>query len=70
MNNKEIIKNAVDLHVHIGPESIPRKFTLPDLVKYEKGKIRGIAVKNHFFPTVFADNSPTSKNPSIIHSLR
>ncbi|MEK6839455.1 MAG: DUF6282 family protein, partial [Nanoarchaeota archaeon] len=65
----EIIKNAVDLHVHIGPEIIPRKFTLPDLVEYEKGKIKTIAVKNHFFPTVFSGNLISSEKPSITHSV-
>ena len=69
MNTKEIIKNAIDLHVHIGPEIIPRKFKLPNLIKYEKGKIKAIAVKNHFFPTVFADNLISSEYPFIIHSV-
>ncbi len=69
MNTKEIIKNAIDLHVHIGPEIIPRKFTLPNLIKYEKGKIKGVAVKNHFFPTVSAGDFPTAESPFIIHSV-
>lgn len=72
MNKKEIVKNAIDLHVHIGPEIIPRKFTLPDLVKYEKGKIKVMAVKNHFFPTVFAGSYPNvsqKASPFIIHSV-
>lgn len=72
MNIKAIIKNAIDLHVHIGPEIIPRKFTLLDLVKYEREKIKRVAVKNHFFPTVFAENTLISDKkvyPNIIHSV-
>lgn len=48
---EEIIKQAIDIHVHIGPEIIPRKFTVPDLVKSEQGKIAGMVLKNHFYPT-------------------
>ncbi len=52
MTFEDIIKNAVDLHLHIGPEVIPRKFTVESLVKQESGKIAGIALKNHFYPTI------------------
>lgn len=52
MDYQEILKQAIDLHIHIGPEMIPRKFTLPELISYEKGKLRGVGVKNHFFPTI------------------
>lgn len=49
---KNIIQQAWDLHVHVGPEMIPRKYTTESLLKREKGKIRGMALKNHFFSTV------------------
>ena len=52
MDYRKILQQAIDLHIHIGPEIIPRKFTLPELVDYEKGKLRGVGVKNHFFPTI------------------
>jgi len=70
MNCQKIIKQAIDLHVHIGPEIIPRKFTLPGLIEYEKGKLKGIGVKNHFFPTA-AMAKPSAKNgfPFIVHSV-
>jgi hypothetical protein len=45
------IKNFIDLHVHIGPEPIPRKFTISEIVKKQAGKIKGLALKNHFYPT-------------------
>ncbi len=49
---KQIIRNSYDLHFHIGPEIIPRKFdSLLDLEEKERGNIRGIALKNHFYPT-------------------
>ncbi|RJQ37472.1 hypothetical protein C4559_03580 [Candidatus Microgenomates bacterium] len=50
-NLKDIIKQAIDIHFHIGPEIIPRKFTVDSLIKAEKGKIGGFVLKNHFYPT-------------------
>lgn len=46
------IGNFIDLHVHVGPEPIPRKFTAGSIALEEKGKIAGMALKNHFFPTM------------------
>ncbi len=48
---EQIIKNAYDLHVHIGPEVIPRKYTVNSLRKLETGKLAGCVLKNHFYPT-------------------
>ena len=49
---KQIIKSAIDLHFHIGPEIIPRKYNdIQKLIKNQKGKIAGMALKNHFYPT-------------------
>ena len=50
-NISSIIRRAYDLHVHIGPEIIPRKYTVPTLVKNQTEKLAGVALKNHFFPT-------------------
>ena len=47
----ELVKKSIDLHVHVGPEVIPRKYTAQSLAKSEAGKIRGIVLKNHFYPT-------------------
>ena len=70
MDYREILQQAIDLHVHIGPEIIPRKFTLPELLDYEKGKLKGVGVKNHFFPTV-AMAKPLLQNdiPLVINSV-
>lgn len=50
-NIQKIIRRAYDLHIHIGPEIIPRKYTVSELVKQQRGKVAGMALKNHFFPT-------------------
>ncbi|MBS1266940.1 MAG: hypothetical protein MAG795_00909 [Candidatus Woesearchaeota archaeon] len=44
-------EQVVDLHFHIGPEIIPRKYTADDLISEESGKLGGAVLKNHFFPT-------------------
>lgn len=59
---KDIIRQSYDLHVHIGPEIIPRKFTVDSLIRKEEGKIGGIALKNHFYPTTpFIAEAKTAK---------
>lgn len=45
------VKNFIDLHVHIGPEVLPRKFTVQKIIREEEGKIKGMALKNHMYPT-------------------
>lgn len=69
MNYKKLLQQAVDFHVHIGPEIIPRKYTVPELIKSQKNKLKAIAVKNHFFPT--AGMIPKSKDSKqfIINSV-
>ncbi len=58
----DIVKQAIDLHVHIGPELISRKYTLASLIKAQEGNIKGVALKNHFFSTVpFIAEQPKSK---------
>lgn len=52
MTIDSIIRRSVDLHVHVGPEIIPRMFTTQTLVANETGKIAGMGLKNHFFSTV------------------
>ena len=75
MNYKKLLQQAIDLHVHIGPEIIPRKFSLQELLEYEKGKLKGIGVKNHFFPTVAMGSTwtdtkqQTKKHPLVINSV-
>mgnify|MGYP001576394035 CR=1 FL=1 len=47
----EIIKQAIDIHFHVGPEIIPRKYTTEELRIKEKDRIYGLVLKNHFYPT-------------------
>jgi hypothetical protein len=70
MKYKTFLEQAIDLHVHVGPEIIPRKFNLSELINYESGKIKGMAIKNHFFPTVSLDRPvPKIGDPLIIDSV-
>ena len=46
------VRQFIDLHVHVGPEVIPRKYTVTSLVAEETGKIAGVAFKNHFYQTM------------------
>jgi hypothetical protein len=70
MDYRKIVQQAIDLHVHIGPEIVPRKFTLPQLIAYEAGKLKGVGVKNHFFPTAAMDAGVAkSAKPFVIASV-
>ncbi|HSX40289.1 MAG TPA: DUF6282 family protein [Candidatus Saccharimonadales bacterium] len=51
MKIKDIIKQAIDIHVHVGPEPIPRKYTVESLVSSQQNKIGGFVLKNHFNST-------------------
>jgi len=49
---KALVKESYDLHFHIGPDILPRKYTVDELVAEESGKISGVALKSHSFPTI------------------
>lgn len=70
MKYESILSQAIDLHVHVGPEIIARKFNIGQLLESEEKKLRGIGIKNHFFPTVsMARSIQTDKSPFIIDSV-
>lgn len=48
---KDIIRQAIDVHLHIGPEIIPRRYTAGTLAWEEKERLGGAVLKNHFYPT-------------------
>lgn len=55
MTNREIeelIKISWDMHVHVGPDVLPRKYSVGSLTLEEEGKMAGIVVKSHAFSTV------------------
>lgn len=67
---KKIIKQAIDIHVHIGPEIIPRKYTVQKLINAEQDKIGGFVLKNHFYPTIpFIREVENAKGLKIIGSI-
>lgn len=48
---KDIVRQSIDIHLHIGPEIIPRRYTTDTLIAEEKEKLGGAVLKNHFYPT-------------------
>ena len=63
------VKNFIDLHMHIGPEILPRKFTVRKIIELEKDKIRGMALKNHLYPTAPLIKSEESGELLLIGSV-
>ncbi|MBT3406322.1 hypothetical protein HN419_04080 [Candidatus Woesearchaeota archaeon] len=56
--DNSFMRRVWDLHYHIGPEVIPRKYGVAELRERMKGNIKGMALKSHFYPTsVFIDDS-------------
>lgn len=54
MTEKEkeaLIKVSWDMHVHVGPDLLPRKYSVASLAEEEEGKIGGIVTKSHAFST-------------------
>jgi len=51
---KELVREAYDLHLHVGPDILPRKYNVKKLVEEQEGKIAGVALKSHSFPTISA----------------
>lgn len=69
MTIDSIIRRSIDLHVHIGPEIIPRKFTVPTVIAQQTGRIAGMALKNHFFSTVPFMNEINSSKLMLLGSV-
>lgn len=70
MKIRKFLQQAIDLHVHVGPEIIPRKFDLPKLLNLEKGKIIGLGIKSHFFATSSMTRTIENKDgPFVIDSV-
>ena len=49
---KDIVREAVDLHVHVGPEMLPRKHDPFTLLDSQMEKVGGICLKSHCYSTV------------------
>lgn len=50
----DLVKQTIDLHLHVGPEIIPRRYTARTLVAEENGNLSGAVLKNHFSSTASA----------------
>jgi hypothetical protein len=48
----DIVREAVDLHVHVGPEILPRKHTPFTLFKSQRERVGKICIKSHCYSTV------------------
>jgi hypothetical protein len=81
--NKMKPTNWIDLHVHIGPDILQRKYSMESIAKEERGKIAGMALKSHAFPTpnnavdnpvlvpsVVLNNFVGGLNPEAVFALR
>jgi hypothetical protein len=53
----QIISGAYDLHFHIGPDILPRKYSVEELIREQGGRLRGVALKSHSFPTIALINA-------------
>lgn len=49
---KDMVREAVDLHMHVGPEILPRKHSPFTLFKSQRGKVGRICIKSHCYSTV------------------
>ncbi|MHC4270228.1 MAG: DUF6282 family protein [Planctomycetota bacterium] len=66
----ELIQKSYDLHVHVGPDILPRKYTPKALKAEEQGSIAGIALKTHGHPAVLDETLMSSEGgPRLIPSV-
>lgn len=64
------VKKFIDLHVHIGPEILPRKYNVSEIIKNQTGKLKGLVLKSHFYPTMpFIKSVKVQKNLIVIGSV-
>ena len=49
---RELVRGAVDLHVHAGPDIVPRRADADDILRgFTEQGLAGFVDKNHFLPT-------------------
>jgi Family of unknown function (DUF6282) len=53
-------KRVIDMHVHIGPEFLRRKYSATSLAEEARREGFGVVMKNHFQPTT----GPGQSNPT------
>lgn len=62
-------EDFIDIHFHIGPEIIPRKYNVKKLVSEEAGEIAGIVLKNHMYSTQALIDSVSTKEIEFFGSV-
>ena len=65
----ELLAKSYDMHFHIGPDILPRKYNAEELVKAEEGRIAGVAFKAHSFPTITAINAAKKNVESSVQLI-
>lgn len=46
-----IVSRGYDMHMHVGPDLLPRRYTVAEFVKAERGKLVGAVAKCHAYST-------------------
>jgi len=60
------LNGVIDLHVHSGPDSMPRSIDAVDIVRSAKQRgLRAVVLKNHFEPTASLAYVAAKLNPGI-----
>jgi hypothetical protein len=62
---KAIIKQTIDMHIHVGPDIMPRKYTTEDLTNAERDTYSGMCIKSHGLPPL----SHNFEGPNIVPSI-
>jgi hypothetical protein len=60
------LEGVIDLHVHCGPDSLPRTFDVFDVARIAKERgMRGFVTKNHYEPTASLAYSARKQVPGV-----
>ena len=60
------IRGAVDLHVHVGPDVIPRRVDDIDLAReFQRHHLGGFVIKSHYIPTAVQAATVTRVVPDV-----
>src|SRR5262252_6274439 len=60
------IRGAIDLHVHVGPDVIPRRVDDIDLAReFQRHHLDGFVIKSHYIPTAVQAATVTRVVPDV-----
>lgn len=62
----DILTDTLDLHIHVGPDVLPRKYTIEELVATERDIYQAVCPKTHGVPMVPPPDSDLRVIPSSI----